>query len=177
MSKKSVFIIISIVLEAVILVCGALFIPNIIESKKASDLIDSSEITLSNEESDAFKAYFGIDKPDYLSVLECAEGKSESDSYIAVKAVILRKNIDTLISEMGEANGSELYQNNFRREPIEVSFDNNIDWWNIEEGRHIASYTLYLDSHKNGASAITVVRVGGVNYVYMWYADPAMIAK
>ena len=175
--KKTIIFIICIVLAVAILVCAGLLIANFIEFKKVAKLIENSEITLTVEESETFKRYFGIEKPDYLSVIECAEGQNETDSYFAVKAVILNKNTDNLISEISDTKGAELYEHKFTRTPVVVDFDQDLTWWNIEEGRRVVSYHLTLDDHESGSAAVTVVRIDGVNYVYMWYVDPAQIRK
>jgi len=172
-----VFIIICIVVAVVILALAIVLIYKWLALRKTTKLIETSEITLSDEESKKFNSYFGIEKPEYLTVLACAEKSKENESYFAVKAVILDKNIDDLITEIGATEGVELYEHKFTRTPVMVDFDQGLPWWSINEGRLVLSYHLKYDSHISGSSAITIVRVDGINYVYLWYTDPAMVSK
>ena len=109
-----------------------------------------------------------------------AVGKSfhnEKNSYFAVKAAISKKNRDSLITEIKESCGVELYQYEFTRTPVFVEFDQDITWFDIYEGKLIASYLICCDDQLNGASAITIIKIKGSHYVYMWYTNPALISK
>ena len=147
---------------------------NEIEDRKLNRL---SKITFSNEETEMFKFCFEIAPPNYLSVLECSEFHNEKNSYFAIKAAIPQKSIDSLITEIKESQGVELYQYEFTRTPVLVKFDQDITWFNIYEGKHIASYLILCDDQLNGAAAITIIKIDGIHYVYMWYTDPALISK
>ena len=145
-----------------------------IEDRKLNRL---SKITFSNEETEMFKGCFGIAPPNYLSVLEFSEFHNEKNSYFAIKAAIPQKNIDSLITEIKESRGVELYQYEFTRTPVLAEFDQDMTWFNIYEGKLIASYLILCDDQLNGAAAITIIKIDGIHYVYMWYTNPALISK
>ena len=135
-----------------------------------------SKIQLSNEETEMFKKLFGIEKPSYLSVLQCVHNQDKTTTYFAIKAVISTPNINKLIDDISNANSS-IYDYKYNRTPISDDFAQALPWWNIESGRHISSHNIQLNNYEQGSAAITIVRSHGYNYVYMWYTNPALIAK
>ena len=170
---KKRYIIGCIILIIVVLMSVALCaLTSFIHSRKNN----LSETQLSSEEIEMFKKCFGIEKPSYLSVLQCVSNQDKTTTYFAVKAVISTPNINTLINEIRNSN-STIYGYKHNRTPVADDFAQALSWWNIESGRHILSYNIQLDDHNQGSAAVTIVRDNGYNYVYMWYTNPALIAK
>ena len=175
MLKKRIISLFLVGFAVIILAC---VIVHSIQQEKATEFIKASEIELNKKEQEMFTTLFGITPPKYLSILECAKKETDSETCFAVKAAVSRTEANSLINSLKKHTGIELYEYEWIRTPVWDDFGGTFSWWNIHEGKHIASYALYLDSHDpSGASAITIVRSGGVYYVYMWYANPAQIAK
>lgn len=170
---KKVFMIGCLILIIVVLMFAVLFaLTSFVRSKN----INVSETQLSREETEIFKKCFGIEKPSYLSVLQCVYDQGATTTYFAVKAVVSAQDINILIDEISNSN-STVYDYKHTRTPLADDFAQTLHWWNIESGRHILSYNIQIDDQEQGSAAITIVQENGCNYVYMWYTDPALISK
>lgn len=149
------------------------------KTQKKMAEIRNSAIELSDEETMIFKTYYGIDIPDYLYITDRSFdfNLDESEGYFAIKAVISNKDVRVLINKISNDKSLEVYKHSFARRPVVDYFEENLSWWDIDSGKCIASYNVHFDNNIGGSGAMTITKVDGINYVYLWYTYPAQITK
>lgn len=156
---------------------GLLIMLNEFGAKNKIYQIQDAEIQLSDEELVAFKKCFGIEKPEALSILECEYSRDKENEYYAIKAILSNNRPNMLLKDLKKNKEIQLYPYLATRRPIDDSFCDDFPWWNIDSGKVIACYNIQSGVQGYGSAAIIILKIESINYIYMWYSNPAEVSK